>query len=116
MKFAADENLDNAILRGLRRLVPDVDIVRVQDTEMFAADDPAVLEWCALQQRVLLTHDVRTVTKYAYERVFGGLPMAGVFEIPKRILISVAIAGLELIATCSEPSDWFGRVWYLPLR
>ena len=31
MKFLADENLDNNILRGLLRRKPDLDIVRVQD-------------------------------------------------------------------------------------
>jgi hypothetical protein len=116
MKLAADENLDNDILRGLRRILPDVDLIRVQDTEVFRADDPTVLQWCALEGRVLLTHDVRTITKFAMDRLNAGLVMPGVIEISKRIPIGAVIADLELIATCSEASDWDGRITYLPLR
>lgn len=35
MRFAADENFDGRILEGLRARMPELDIVRVQDTEMY---------------------------------------------------------------------------------
>jgi hypothetical protein len=35
MKFLADENLDNNILRGILRRKPDLDLVRVQDVGLF---------------------------------------------------------------------------------
>jgi predicted nuclease of predicted toxin-antitoxin system len=47
MKFLADENLDNTILRGLLRRRSEIDIVRVQDVGLSGADDPTVLEWAA---------------------------------------------------------------------
>ena len=81
LRFAADENFNNDILRGLFRRRPDLDIVRVQDAGLSGADDPTVLEWAARQGRVLLTHDVSTITRYAYERLEKGSPMPGVFEV-----------------------------------
>ena len=69
MRLAADENFNNDIVRGLLRRRPDVDIVRIQDTAMYGREDPAVLEWCAQEGRVLLTHDVNTITHYAYGSV-----------------------------------------------
>ncbi|MBE2200294.1 MAG: DUF5615 family PIN-like protein [Anaerolinea sp.] len=56
LKLAADENFNNKILRGLQQRLPDLDIVRVQDSEAAEADDPAVLAWAASQGRILLTH------------------------------------------------------------
>ena len=53
IRLLADENLDNRILRGLKRKQSDLDIIRVQDTEVYQADDPAVLEWAAQEKRVL---------------------------------------------------------------
>ena len=44
MKLAADENFNNRVLRGLRRLYPNLDVLRIQDSEVFGMDDPAVLE------------------------------------------------------------------------
>ncbi|MBC8009488.1 MAG: DUF5615 family PIN-like protein, partial [Burkholderiales bacterium] len=76
-------NFDNNVLRALRRENADVDIVRVQDTEMVQADDPDVLEWAANEGRILLTHDVRTMPHYAYERVRDNLPMLGIIAIQR---------------------------------
>lgn len=54
--FLADENFNGAVVRGLLRQVPSVDIVRVQDVGLSSAEDPAVLDWAAREGRVLLTH------------------------------------------------------------
>jgi len=81
IKLLADENLDNTIIRGLLRRNPDIDIVRVQDINLSGEDDPIVLEWAAHQGRILLTHDVATITRYAYERLAKNLAMPGVIEI-----------------------------------
>lgn len=54
IRFAAGENLDDAITRGLRRRQSTIDIVRVQDTGLSGADDPTILQWAAEQGRVLL--------------------------------------------------------------
>ncbi len=47
LALAADENFNNDIVRGLRRRATDLDIVRIQDVGLAAADDPTVLEWAA---------------------------------------------------------------------
>ena len=62
LRFAADENFNNNIVRGLLRRNPDLDIVRVQDVGLSNADDATILEWAAQEGRILLTHDVSTVT------------------------------------------------------
>jgi len=115
LRLAADENLDNRILRGLTARNPEVDVVRVQDAGLSGADDPTVLAWAAEQGRVLLTHDVSTVTKYAYQRIEAGEPMPGVFEVPQSLPIGQAIEDLLLLAEYSEETEWEGQVRYLPL-
>ncbi len=62
--LVADENFSNAIVRGLLRTKPALDIVRVQDVGLSSTEDPIILEWAANRDRVLLTHDVSTITKY----------------------------------------------------
>jgi len=81
LNLLADENLDANILRGVLRRFGGIDVVRVQDIGLTGGDDPTVLAWAAEQGRVLITHDVETVTRYAFERVAAGLPMPGVIEI-----------------------------------
>jgi hypothetical protein len=84
VRWLADENFNNDILRALFRLKLDLDIVRAQDVGLTATDDAELLAWAADQNRVLLTHDVCTITAHAYRRVMKGEPMPGVFEVSRR--------------------------------
>lgn len=116
LRLAADENLNNDIVRGVLRLNADVDIVRLQDAGMQGADDPAVLDWAAAEARVLLTHDTKTMTRYAYERVEAGRRMPGIFGIRTDVPLALAIQDILLLAECSVDGEWEGQVRYLPLR
>lgn len=116
IRFLVDENFDHRTLAGLKRRMPDLDIVPVQEVGLREADDPAVLEWAAQEERILITHDVSTMLDFAYERVTVGLPMPGVIEIPETVPRAVIIDELILIAGASEPEDWKNTVRYLPLR
>jgi hypothetical protein len=116
IRLAADENFNNDIVRGILRRDSTIDIVRVQDAGLTTADDPTVLEWAAQTSRILLTHDVATITHYAYERVRAGRPMPGVFEVSRTIPLAQAIDEIILIAECSLEGEWENQVRYLPLR
>lgn len=69
LRLLSDENFRGEILRGLRRRLPDVDVVRVQDVGLAGADDPAILAWAASEGRILVTHDRNTIPEFAYERM-----------------------------------------------
>jgi hypothetical protein len=114
LRLAADENFNNAIVRGLICRKPDIDIVRVQDVGLSGANDPDLLEWAAQQARVVLSHDVSTFTRHAYDRVAAGLGMPGVFEVPGTLSIGRAIDDLLLMVECSLEGEWEGQVRYLP--
>jgi hypothetical protein len=116
IRLLADENFNNNIVRGVRLRDPGIDFVRVQDVGLSGADDPTVLEWAAGHRRILLTHDVATITAFAYERVRSGKPMPGIFEVGRTVALRSAIDDIVLLATCSEESEWEGQVQYLPLR
>ncbi len=115
IQLAADEDFDNDILRALRRRLPEVDILRVQDAGLSGADDPTVLAWAASTARVLLTHDVSTMTRHL-ERVRLEQGMPGVIAIHQRVGIGSVIDDLVLLVACSTHEDLVGQLWYLPLR
>ena len=74
-----------------------------------------ILARAAAESRVVLTHDVRTMKDFAYDRVRQGLPMPGVFEVSGRHSRYAIIEELQIIAECSEPAEWENRVVFLPL-
>jgi len=109
IKLLADENFDNTIVRGLLRRNPKIDIVRVQDMGLSGVDDPSILAWAAKQNRVLLTHDVATITRYAYERIEQNLPMNGVVEVPMDASIGRAIEDIFLLIECTSELAILGK-------
>ena len=116
VRYAADENFNNDIVWGLLRRNPKLDMLRIQDAGLAGADDPTVLAWAAETRRILLTHDVKTITRYAYERVARGESMPGVVEVSRLIPVGSAIEDLLLLAEASTEDEWQGQILYLPLR
>ena len=87
LRFLADEDFDNDIVRGLQRRLPDLDIVRVQDVQLSGEQDATVLEWAAAERRIVLTHDVTTMTAYAISRIAAGRQMPGLFAVSQSALL-----------------------------
>ncbi|GIK09922.1 MAG: hypothetical protein JETCAE02_13870 [Anaerolineaceae bacterium] len=113
--LAADENFNSAIVRGLMRVKPDINLVRVQDVGLSAAEDPVILEWAAGEDRVLLTHDSATMTKYALERIRAGKYMPGIIEVNRKVPLGIAIEDILLIAETCQRAELENQILYLPL-
>jgi hypothetical protein len=115
LQILADENFNQDIVSGILLRDPGADIVNVHVVGLVATDDREILEWAANHGRALLTHDVNTVTRYAYERIRAGRPLAGVFAVPLDAPVKRVIDDLILMLACSETDEWQDRVTYLPL-
>lgn len=110
-----DENFDQRILRGLRLRMPQLDYLIVQEIGLSGLDDPALLEWAAAKGRVIVTHDVNTMTTFSSDRLKESLPMPGVIIVPEELSIGRAIDDLETIVECSLVDDLENQIQYLPL-
>ncbi len=110
-----DENLNHRILRGLVRSIPHLDYLLVTDAGLKGADDPAVLEFDAEENRILATHDLRTIPRHAYDRIKAGFPMPGVIAIADDLPIGRVIEDMAVLVECAAPSEIQSLVIYLPL-
>jgi hypothetical protein len=66
--------------------------------------------------RIILTHDVTTMIRYAYERVEARQPMPGVFEVSRSVPIGTVIEDIMLPAEYSLEGEWEGQNRNMPLR
>ncbi len=115
LRLFIDENLNHRILRGLKLRFPNLDYVIAQETKLKGGQDSILLAWAADQNRILVTHDLKTVPKLAYDRVAAGQPMPGVFAIPKGLPVGRAIEELATLIECCHQSDLENLVAYVPL-
>lgn len=104
-RLLADENFNGGIIQGLLPPLPDFDIISVHDAGLAAAADPTILEWAAEQNRIVLTHDRTTMSKYANERVVRAQAMPGVLIINVHYPIGLAIEQIRLVIACSQSDE-----------
>lgn len=114
-RFLADADLHRAIVAGLVARNPALDIVRAQDVGLTTTPDPIILAWAAERGRIVVTHDINTMTHFAYERIRAGLACPGVIVAPQTAPVGRMIDDLLIVADASLPDEWDGQVRYLPL-
>jgi hypothetical protein len=116
LRWLADENFNNDILRAIRRRRPGIEIIRAQDAGLTGFSDQDLLEWAAENGRVLLTHDISTLIGFACRRVERGERMCGVFALRDRIPMRLAVEEILLVDDCSSLDDWQGQICFIPLN
>ena len=114
-RLAADENFDGRILKALRRQLPDLDVIRVQDTPLAGSADGDLLAWAAEEKRVVVTHDRQTMVGEAYTRLRSGLSMPGVIVVSEDCPIGTAVADLQLLLLATASEELESRVRFVPL-
>ncbi len=115
LRLLSDENLHGDIIKGLFRRLPFLDLARVWEVGLANRPDSEILEWAAAESRVLVTHDRRTMPKFAFERVESGLPMPGAFIVSDAMEIGQAVDERALAALCLEPEECKDLVKYFPI-
>jgi hypothetical protein len=114
--FCADEDFDGRIIRGLFARRHDLDLVRVQDVGLSGASDEKVLEWATDNNRILLTHDNRTMPSHVGDRLNSGLSIPGVLIVDDLAPIGLCIEELLIVEECSAAEEWKDVVFYIPMR
>ncbi len=113
LPLLSDEDLQGAIVAGLRLHFPGIDLVRAQEVGLMQAPDPVVLAYAASQNRVIVTHDRNTMTAHAQDRMSQGLLMTGLVVLDQFINIGRAIQEVGTLALAGDPGDLDGQILFL---
>jgi hypothetical protein len=117
VKWLADENFRNAIIRGLLRQAPAFDVVRAQDVlEVSGHDDLVLLRFATAEGRVVVTHDLSTMIPAMREQIRVASRCASIVFVPDSLPINTAVDDLLLLNECAVETDWAAGVIYIPLR
>lgn len=114
LRFQADANFNLAIIRGLRRIQPAIDFQLANDAGILTLPDPEVLAYAAAEQRVLVSHDVRTMPGHFADFLASGQHSPGVVLIRQTLPIRDAIDWLYLAWQAIEPTEWIDLITFLP--
>jgi hypothetical protein len=113
VKWPADGNFDNDIIRGILGRAPDFDIIRVQDIPQISGeDDTAMLAWATTNRRVVLTHDLSTRIPALHEQLGRASLCTPIVLVPDSLRIGPVIEEILVLDACSVESDWASGVIY----
>lgn len=115
LRLLIDQDLDHVILRGLLLRVPNLDVITAHQVGLSKASDPEVLSWAAEQERIIVTHDRRTMPYHAASRIARAEKVAGIVVVSRQLPISQVINDLEIIVSCSDMIEWENVIKHLPL-
>ena len=109
IRFQADGDLNEIILKSLRRLEPMIDFQTAHVANIRGLPDPEVLRYAAEQGRVLVSHDLRTMPRHFGEFIQSA-DSAGVIIAIQEAPIQQIVESLLAIWLTEEAADWTSRI------
>ncbi len=114
-KFQADADLNEDIVTGVLRRMPEIDFQTATEAGLEGAPDENVLETAARENRILITHDRKTMPKHFAAFVESQPYSAGVLIVSKKLEVSRAIEEIILIWLASEAGEYVNSIRQLPI-
>jgi len=114
VRFQADADLNQIILLATIRRQPEVDFQSANAAGLVGLNDIQVLERAADTQRVLVTHDRKTMPRYFAEFI-GTKTSCGLLIVPQSLSVLEVVDDLILIWSATEQVEWTNRISVLPL-
>ena len=114
VQFQADADLNQAILTGVIRRQPNINFQTATEADLAGLRDSDVLALSARQQRILVTHDRRTMPTEFAEFIVGN-QSSGVLIVSRKTALETVIEELILIWLASTAEEWINRIAKIPL-
>lgn len=114
LRFLADADLDEGIVSGCRRREPTIDFLSANDAKLEGVPDPDVLKIAAEQNRILVSHDFRTMPQHFGRFLQAGGSSPGVFLVRQASPVGSVIEELLLIWSATDADEWRNRILQVP--
>jgi Domain of unknown function (DUF5615) len=115
IRYQADNDLRGHFVRALRRREPAIDFQTAQAANLHGIDDLAVLRKAALEDRILISHDKRSMPQALADLIRQGIVSPGIFlVIPQNAEIQRVCESLILVWAASSSIEWRNRITKIP--
>lgn len=114
VKFQADADLNEDIVTGVFRRVPEIDFQTATEAGLEGLKDENVLAVASREKRILVTHDRRTMPGH-FAAFMEENECWGVVIVSKKLEISIAIEEIILIWAASQAEEYLNSIRQLPV-
>lgn len=113
VRFQADADLNEDIVKGVLRREPGVDFRTASSAALRSLSDSEVLTLAATDGRVLVSHDRRTMPGAFAEFVLR-TTSPGLLIVSQRADLLNAIEDLLLVWVASDAAEWMNQLGTIP--
>lgn len=110
----ADNDLKLAIVKGVRRREPSIDFMSSQEAGLDEISDTAVLDRAHAGNRVLVSHDRRTMIGHFRDRLLSGNSSPGLLIVSQGAATGDVVEAIVYVWTLFDPNDLRNQAHYLP--
>jgi predicted nuclease of predicted toxin-antitoxin system len=114
IRFQADADLNEEIVAGVIRRESVIDFQTAEEANLRGYSDAVVLAIAAQENRMLVSHDRRTMPKHFAEFI-AMQHSPGVIIVSQNVSVRDAIEELLMIWVASEAEEWINTIVEIPL-
>ena len=112
--FQADNDLKYGIVKAVRRREPSIDFVSAQEARLEGVSDPELLDRAARENRVLVSHDRRTMLDHFRAHLAAGKTSPGVLIVSQGAPIGPVAEAIVYLWSLADPLELRNQAHYLP--
>jgi hypothetical protein len=115
LTLIADADLNEDLIRGLRRSEPAIDFLTASDGGTRGLPDRQVLELAAAAGRVVVSHDRNTMIGEFYRFLADGHSSPGLITVEQELDEGDAIEDLLLICAATSAEELRDQIMWVPI-
>ena len=114
IRFQADADLNFDIVRAVRQQEPAVDFASAGDAELRGVSDPEILERAATANRVLVSHDRRTMLSHFRNYLTAGKSSPGLLIVSQDAPVRLVVESIIVLWSVSDYDELRDQAYHLP--
>jgi predicted nuclease of predicted toxin-antitoxin system len=114
IRFQADNDLKFAIVKAVRRREPAIDFASAHEAGLEGVGDPEILERADRDNRVLVSHDRRTMLNHFRKHLVDEKPSLGLLVVSQGTPIGLVVEAIILLWTVTDPTELRDQAYHLP--
>jgi hypothetical protein len=114
IRFQADADLNFDIVRAVRQRESAVDFASAVDSMLQGVSDAEILERAKVANRVLVSHDRRTMLNHFRNRIAAGKSSPGLLIVSQDAPIGPVIESIIVLWSVSDPIELRDQAYHLP--
>jgi predicted nuclease of predicted toxin-antitoxin system len=112
IRFQADADLNFDIVKAVKKQEPAVDFASAAGLR--GVSDPEILERAAVANRVLVSHDRRTMLNHFRNRLTAGKSSPGLLIVSQAAAIRPVVESIIILWSAADPAELRDQAFHLP--